>query len=230
MHRHLRIFFLLIALVLFPLTAAADVTGLYIATTIGTSSNQQQLAFQLRVRDKNNFVVTSDLGGNMVAKGRHYVLVRDKSKNLFRLTQDVIDKMIAKSKASENKVGEAVQPVVPKVKLKPLDGRENVAGIEGRLYEVEVVDALGKKKTVQAVLSDHPAAMQLHAAMVRITLEQRKMMKELGGVSAINPFEEIVEIRDLAVLRYGDVMKYGFIDDGKVEDKYFAVPPVLPTQ
>lgn len=92
---------------------------------------------------------------------------------------------------------------------------ETVAGVEGEVYTLRWTDQGGREHTDEAVLSDHPLALELTRAF-------SNFVKASSGDP--DPIGQKLEKKNLGILRFGSQFRVTAIDDGTPPASTFELP------
>ena len=116
-------------------------------------------------------------------------------------------------------------PEVPKVTLKTLGRSEQIAGIDGEVYQLTSKWPSGRMMSEEAVLCEDQRVVQLQQAMVVMSRQMQTMMQAMGRGGQNNSFENLGDYRDKGLLRYGNEIRLTSIKEAAIPDRRFKVPP-----
>ncbi len=203
-----------ITLVAVAPAARADVIGVYAGKGAG------QTNMTVEYRDKDNFRIDMGEGGALMSKGQFYMVMKQGGREMA-----VDMKKMAQMMSMAGKSGKMSPPEVPTVTVKSLGRSEQVAGIDGEVYQLTSKWPSGRTVSEEAVLCDDERVVQLQQAMVEMSRQMQTMMQALGRGGQNNSFENLGEYRDKGLLRYGNELRLTSLKEAAIPDSRFKVPP-----
>jgi hypothetical protein len=211
----------LLLLITFPAACTMLANSLALAGAANVASGDgTKMKFEYRDQDlridmkgQEGYMLVT--GGSMyvvsVSNGQTMVIDMKQARNMFGNMADT-----ATPSAMEGEL----------LSFEPAGRNEVVAGIEGEVYEVRFIDADGKERSSEMVLSDDPRAEEFRDAVFAMARSATAALSEQA--EAADEMQQRLRAENKGVLRFGGDMTVTALSD-RVIDKSRFVLPAAPT-